>query len=101
MSKSKGSLEVSLGEVSSNLKATTDQLSATRAEMDQKVAQWEEEKKALLAEKVVNGKAADQEEADKAEAATKRQEEEFVAKLNQVLKEKEALVQKISTDQQQ
>ena len=101
LSQSKAGLEASLGEVTSNLKAATDQLGSARAELEAKAAAWEEEKKALVSEQVqVNGKKSEEEEAE-TDANHKRQEEEFVAKLNQVLKEKEALIQKISTDQQQ
>ena len=101
LSQSKAGLEASLGEVTSNLKAATEQLGSARAELEAKAAAWEEEKKTLVSEQVqVNGKKSEEEEAE-TDANHKRQEEEFVAKLNQVLKEKEALVQKISTDQQQ
>jgi len=108
--KSKGSLEQSLTEVSSKLKSSDEQLVATQAELSQRVAQLEEEKKNLVEEKkqqqVVNGDHEKPSPADEEAAAKKKEAEEELYtrmqnKLNEVVKEKEALMQKINNDQEQ
>jgi len=108
--KSKGSLEQSLTEVSSKLKSSDEQLMATQAELSQRVAQLEEEKKNLVEEKkqqqVVNGDHEKPSPADEEAAAKKKEAEEELYtrmqnKLNEVVKEKEALMQKINNDQEQ
>ena len=96
LSNDKGSLEQKYDEVRSQLKSTDDQLTATKAELEKKMSEWEEEKVALktsVSQISFNGQASQEDH--------EKKEEEFVAKFNQVLKEKEALVQKISNDQEQ
>jgi len=108
--KSKGSLEQSLTEVSSKLKTSDEQLMATQAELSQRVAQLEEEKKNLVEEtkqqQAVNGDHEKPSPADDEAAAKKKEAEEELYtrmqnKLNEVVKEKEALMQKINNDQEQ
>jgi len=96
LSNDKGSLEQKYDEVRTQLKSTDDQLTATKAELEKKMSEWEEEKVALktsVSQISFNGQASQEDH--------EKKEEEFVAKFNQVLKEKEALVQKISNDQEQ
>merc|ERR1711974_309492 len=108
--KSKGSLEQSLTEVSSKLKSSDEQLVATQAELSQRVAQFEEEKKNLVEEtkqqQVVNGDHEKPSPADDEAAAKKKEAEEELYtrmqnKLNEVVIEKDALMQKINNDREQ